>query len=278
MIALRRRHLFEFTDLGAVPRAVRRLTTDYLQTVLNLFRPYARLAPLLARALAATGARRIVDLCSGGSGPLLHLDAALARAGAAVPIVMTDRFPDEEALARARDRSGGRLTFSTAPVDARAVPAELDGLRTLCEALHHFPPDEARAILADAVRRGEPIAAFEVTRRGLAGALATLLVPFAVLALTPLIRPFRWSRLALTYLLPIAPLTVGWDALVSSLRCYTVAELRALAAEAGPGYTWEAGRTGGFPLRVTYLVGWPSSAPTRAAIAPARAGESSGST
>ncbi|NOT61867.1 MAG: class I SAM-dependent methyltransferase, partial [Acidobacteria bacterium] len=79
--------------------------------------------------------------------------------------------------------------------------------------------------------------------------------------LTPFIRPFRWTRLLWTYLLPVVPLVVVFDGVVSVLRSYTVAELQAFAAElSGSGYEWDVGETAaqGWRAPVTYLIGYPA--------------------
>ncbi len=90
--------------------------------------------------------------------------------------------------------------------------------------------------------------------------LPMLLVPLMVLLTTPLIRPFRWSRLFWTYLIPVVPLTSLFDGLVSCMRTYSAQELRELAEGAGTKtYLWEIGelkRTAGL-IRITYLVGVP---------------------
>ena len=66
--------------------------------------------------------------------------------------------------------------------------------------------------------------------------VVTLLAPIVVLLLTPAIRPFRWSRLFWTYVIPAVPALVLFDGIVSCLRIYSPEELRALeetAAESG---------------------------------------------
>jgi hypothetical protein len=75
------------------------------------------------------------------------------------------------------------------------------------------------------------------------------------------------GRFALTYLLPIAPAVVAWDGVVSSLRSYTVDELRGLAASVtADHFTWEAGQTPvtvrGATIPLTYLVGLPARPPS----------------
>lgn len=76
---------------------------------------------------------------------------------------------------------------------------------------------------------------------------------------TPFIRPFRWSRLLLTYLLPVIPTVAFIDGVVSCLRTYTPDELRELArsVDGATGYDWTAGHAGGGPIPMTYLIGLP---------------------
>ena len=84
-----------------------------------------------------------------------------------------------------------------------------------------------------------------------------------MLVTTPFVRPFRWSRLILTYLLPILPLLCLWDGIVSCLRTYSPRELRQLVRDLeSDDYRWEVGefRFAGTPLSVPYLLGWPGAA------------------
>jgi hypothetical protein len=256
-----RRQLIEFTDLPWCPDKVRRLVTDYLRFALWAIGAHHCIAPLLARLLRRSGARRIVDLCSGASGPVQAVRAVLAGEGLDVPAVLTDRHPN---LPVWREVAGAGLDFVAEPVDATAVPAgvaALGGARTLFNCLHHFPPETARAVLGDAVRAGAPVAVFEVTERSARSVIASLLLAPVVFLITPFIRPLTWWRVALTYLVPLAPLCICWDALVSSLRSYTVSELQGLGAGLpGPAYTWEAGQVRARGVPITYLLGWPSAA------------------
>jgi hypothetical protein len=138
-------------------------------------------------------------------------------------------------------------------------------------AYHHFTPAAARRVLPDAAASGAGIAIFKGTRRGAAAILLTVLfVPIMVLLGTPFIRPFRWSRLLWTYLVPVIPLAALFDGLVSCLRTYTPDELRSLAEGiGGDGYRWEAGETGTGPIPMTYLIGTaPVAAPADPRQAP----------
>lgn len=266
-MTLPRLQRFELEDQPWFPRTVRDLATGYLHFVrarLDMHRPAA---PLLAEALRRSGAARVVDLCAGGAGPVPALAGALHTEGLDVPFVLTDLYPNlpafAEASAGAAAAGVAAVTWVTAPVDARAVPAALTGLRTVFNAFHHFRPADAVAALRDAARQGQPIAVFEYPNRRLRLLPAfAFLTPLAVLAVTPWIRPFRWQRLAWTYLLPLVPLACWWDGLVSTLRAYTPEELAGLAAEVGvPGYQWRTGRVAvaSPPSRLTYPLGCPAT-------------------
>lgn len=263
---MRRMHLFELEDLPWFPAPARDAGTDFLRFMLNAADNYAPAAPLLARALRDTAAPRVVDLCAGGGGPWRRMLPALAAHGVTCDVLLTDRFPNPDSLGGLPSTAPGaaRLTYHPRPVDALAVPPELIGFRTLFSAFHHFDPPAAKALLRDAVRQGAPIGIFEATQRSAASVVAILFAPLILLLVTPFIRPFRWSRLLLTYLVPVVPLMVLWDGLVSCMRSYTLAELRALVAsipEAG-AYDWEAGELPARgPIPVTYLIGVPRSSP-----------------
>lgn len=266
-----RLQLIEIEDQSWCPDVIRDTMTDFLCFLMETFTPYRAAAAILARSLAALGERQVVDLCSGGGGPWLDLSERVPTA-----VRLTDRFPNHRAFVRLGAASGGRIVGEPEPVSATAVPARLDGFRTLFTALHHFPPGEAHAILGDAVRAGQGIAAFEATSRTPLALLGILFLPLLVLLFTPFIRPFRWSRLFWTYLVPVVPLAVWFDGTVSCLRTYRPEELRELVQDLQAGYEWEIGRVWSAPLpaRVTYLVGLPRRA-TASAIAgqkPNRAG------
>jgi hypothetical protein len=80
-----------------------------------------------------------------------------------------------------------------------------------------------------------------------------------VLLLTPGIRPIRPGRLLFTYLIPVVPLLVGWDGIVSVLRTYSADEMRrtAAAADSQERFVWEVGELTSGRSVVPYLLGLP---------------------
>lgn len=251
-------HLFEFEDLPWFPGLLRNYMTDFLQFLSNRTGMYAPMVPALSAMLGRLEEPRIIDLGSGGGGGLIRLNAELRREVPGLEIRLTDRYPNVEAF-RYTQSKADNFTYSTVPVDAREVPVELRGLRTLFLSLHHFRPQDARQILRDAVADGQPIAVIEAQERSVPSILAMLFSPLSVLIATPFIRPFRWGRLLFTYLIPLVPLFVLWDGVVSSLRTYSVPEMEALIAgvEGKDRYNWDVGRRRAGPGAILYLIGSP---------------------
>jgi hypothetical protein len=256
---VKRRHLVELEDLPWWPRVFRDAVTDYLATALRLTRTYTALVPRLAAAIQRSGATRITDLGSGGGGPWAELLPALRAQGADVSLCLSDKYPNTAAFEKlAAEMSGVR--YEARSVCATDVPPHLTGFRTVFTAFHHFPPSEARAILAAAVRDRRGIAISEATSRTPAALAMMLLVPLAVWLMTPAIRPFRWSRLFWTYFVPVVPAAILFDGIVSCLRIYTPEEMAAMAREVGDaGYDWQSGfeYTAGSPIPIPYLIGVP---------------------
>lgn len=254
----------EIHDHPWCPGVIRDGVTDFLQHASSHGGYYTALLPTICYFIDRLEARRVIDLCSGGGGPWLHLYPIIARtSGDSFRIILTDRHPNLAAFRQARELSGGVVDFREEPVDAGALPAELSGFRTMFSSFHHFPPRLAGEILQNAVDSRQGIGIFEMTGRQAASLLTMLTVPFFVLLLTPSIRPFRWSRLLLTYLLPVIPLVVLIDGIVSCLRTYTVQELADLTGSlAGAAYDWEIReiRSPGALFPVTYAIGCPRPA------------------
>ena len=214
----------------------------------------------------------MLDLCSGGGGPWLSLQRALEENHSLqVEVRLSDKYPNLSALHHLHAMTGKRLTFHNDPVDAKAVQPELSGFRTMFSCFHHFRPHDARAILQSAVESREGIGVFEVPQRHPLAILLTFLMPIVAFVFAPFMRPFRWSRLLWTYLIPVVPFVVLFDGIVSCLRAYSSTELAELADGLFiSGYKWEAGevRGGVSPIPVTYLIAWPDTEHNNQVLAP----------
>src|ERR1700676_4542636 len=103
---------FEFHDQKWFPKSLRDGVTDALQFILSLGGIYRPIVPRLNKSVEATGAERIVDLCSGGGGPWLWLYRLLRVAGGrSIDVCLTDKYPNMAAFKNAQRKTGGQITF-----------------------------------------------------------------------------------------------------------------------------------------------------------------------
>jgi hypothetical protein len=258
-----RLQLFEIHDFPWCPRIFRDSLTALMRWAIDLLHVYDPILPQLQKLLERAHTRQIIDLCSGSGGPWGRLGAPLDRlAGAPVPVLLTDKYPNLEAFEQVRQQSAGRVDFIAESVDATNVAAHLHGVRTLFSSFHHFPPPVARQILRDAAEKGDPIGIFEFTERSLIACFGMLFTPLVALLVVPFLRPLSAWRILSCFPVPLLPLLATWDGFVSNLRTYSPEELDALVADIdAPGYRWQIGRIRGGPTRlpVTYLLGVPGS-------------------
>jgi hypothetical protein len=251
-------NLPELADQPWWPVWARDAMTGYLHEIITRAKPYSLVVPQLAGLLRETGTIHIIDLCSGAGGPWPSLRQDLENAGVTVEVLCTDLAPNRAAAQRFDGAEGVR--YYDVSVAATAVPAELKGARTMFSALHHFADADVREILTRAQEDRAPFAAFEATSRSWRGLLATLVIPFAVLALMPLVRPLDWRALWLTYLPPVMPLAVWWDGVISTLRTARVEELRGIIAtlpKANEPYRWVVQEIVGGPVPILAVCGSP---------------------
>lgn len=257
---MRRRQLIEIHEQAWCPAILRDAVRAVLAQLASKLPVYEGLADELLDAMHGAGTREVVDLCAGAGGPWVRLGAALRGDARIASVLITDLFPDLRATRAMHRETDGLVRGHGESVDATQVPAELSGLRTLFAAFHHFDPERAAALLRDAAAAGRGIAIFELTQRRW---LISLIIGAAMgplcLAMVPFVRPVRLGVLLWTYVIPVIPMLLAFDGVISCLRSYTPAELEALGREAAPHYRWRAGvrRSGFGPIRVVFLIGVP---------------------
>jgi hypothetical protein len=255
-----RLHLFEFEDFPWFPSIIRDGGTDYLRLLFRLLRFYQPVIPVLIDLMEKSGKPEILDLCSGGGGPVGYIADRMPHE-LRVSFTLSDKFPNVESFAALKEHSDGAIDYMAAPVDVLDVPEDIPGIRTLFSAIHHFRPEGVKKILSDCIRSAKPIAIFDGGDKHIGAILGILLLhPVLFLFCTPFMKPFRWSRILFTYLIPLIPLYTLWDGVISILRMYRPRELQTIAREADPEalYSWQCGKlTNPLGIKVTYLTGLP---------------------
>lgn len=256
---MRRQRWFELHDQPWFPAFLRDLITEALEAIWNGNRTYAPIAGRLRDAVRQSGAHQIVDLCSGGGGPWLGLYREVAD-GRSLTVWLTDQYPSSFLAGDGTVAPGKSLLARHDPIDARAVPADLPGFRTIFSSFHHFDPESARAMLADAFSQRQGIGIFEAARCSLWTLLAVNAMPLLCLREAIRARPVRLRRLFWTFLVPVVPATLWIDGILSCLRSYSLADLGELTQKFTAGdYSWEIGDAGGGRVPIRCLIGSPKA-------------------
>lgn len=270
---MRRIGLSEIHEQPWFPKFLRDDVTDVLQFTLNFGRVYQPAAQCLRKALKAEATDRLVDLCSGAGGPWSWLYRLVENDDTGkLQVCLTDKYPNIASFERLHEASGGRIAYCAESVDAANIPAHLRGFRTLFTSFHHFSPEEAAAIIQNAVDTRQAIAIFEAPRRRTLSIFMAVLMPLSALLMGPFIRPFRLSRIIWTYLLPVIPFVLWFDGILSCLRAYSLAELSDLIRNLKPNdYKWEIGERMGLLAPMTYVLGYPETSANSLAFESAEA-------
>lgn len=254
--------MFEFEDLHWWPTVIRDGMTDYLGFILNTFNLYEPVAAVLLKAIDESKPAKVIDLCSGGGGPVNTIQKLVKeKYHRDVYFTLTDKYPNIPAFKDISEKSGGFITGVNEPVDATNVPAGLGGLRTIFSGFHHFDKSTAQLVIKDAAKKNQPLAIFDGGDKNLLIILAIVIGhPILFVVFTPFIRPFRWSRILFTYIIPLIPVCTVWDGVVSIIRLYQPKELLSLARAVAPEYKWTANKVANkFGMKITYLVGIPAA-------------------
>jgi len=265
-MSMERMQLVELEDLDWVPRAVRDGGTDILDLWFAKLRFYRDVAENLKLLIQQAKTSNIVDLCSGGGGGTLNLLQQVGLLNTNANVTFTDKKPNEAGIARVQDLKLSGVRYLPHSIDALQIPKDLTGIRTMSGALHHFPPAAVKELLASIVKDGEALAFFDVVTPGIfrklpflvllpAFVLNAFILSIVPLLMLPFIRPFRWSRIFFTYIVPLIPFLFAWDGCVSGIRSYTPEELLKMTREVTGGnqYEWKVGRG----RTALYIIGWP---------------------
>ncbi|HEV8068360.1 MAG TPA: hypothetical protein VGP76_11535 [Planctomycetaceae bacterium] len=258
-------HLFEFNDLGWFPQNFRDALTAFLSVLERRLKPYHPVHPQILGAIRSTGRNAVVDLCTGNGMSALALRESAVAEEVTLEWLLTDLFPTNSPATFPGQNNGTGIVYLRRPINACAPT--LDGyqnaFRTIFTAFHHFRPEDAAKVLQSAVDARAGIAVCEFTHRSVGNCLKYLATPLLVCVVMLRIRPIRWDWLFFTFVIPILPLAIAWDGMVSNLRSYSAVELQELVHSV-PGhatYRWEIGVADGcwmFPT-ITYLIGSPET-------------------
>lgn len=237
MEKLSRVQWFEFEDLDWIPGWVRSSITNLVVIVNDLFGVRETIPVVLEDVLTKTNKKVIVDLGSGAGGVMPQIVKELQRRSRFrdVKLIMTDRFPNLDAIEKYNFPNDPLISYSPIPLNALELENAPDGLKTMINCFHHLNPEEARKLLLSAQKNKEPILIYEMLDNDIPVPLWWMTMPVFLIVLfsmalymTPFVRPLTFRQVIFTYLFPVIPFLFAWDAWASKPRVYTESDMKKL--------------------------------------------------
>ncbi len=267
---MKRIEVIEFMDFDWFPNTLRSTMTKLIVVLHRLVGSIDILSSIIGDIYKKTGERQLVDLGSGSGSSMPDVVVELSNRfpEAEFRLTLTDLYPDPDFVeAFNKTRHPGAL-YSRQPLDATRLDLAPPGIKTLVNTFHHMTPQQARSILQSARDSYQPLVIYEMTDNIVPFWGWVLLLPVTVpimlliaVLLVPFVRPLHWQDIFFTYIIPVIPLLVIWDSLVSFLRTYSFDDIRALLPEPEDQYQWKIEKVRQFGwLQLGYvIVGCPNT-------------------
>jgi ubiquinone/menaquinone biosynthesis C-methylase UbiE len=230
LVALRRYQCVEFCDQPWLRGWLRDGFLDCLSFAHRTYQPYHWLQKPFEAWAADAGAHAVLDLASGSAehiAMLLQANASETGAEFQSPrFIVSDLHPDIRAWQRLQKEFGPqKVEYIEAPLDALNIPEGLPRHWSIFTAFHHFSPAAARKFLEAFCDKADGLCIIEFTQRGWRH-LAIIVLAIPINLIVPFFaKEFMWSKFLFTTVIPIIPLMVTFDGLVSVMRTYSKDEI-----------------------------------------------------
>jgi hypothetical protein len=230
-----RLNLFEFGDQPWLCGDLREAYVNCLNFLFRVGGHYHRMHQPFLKWVHACRCNTVLDLASGGAGPIQILLKSIQKIGEKSPqIILSDLYPNlktYEAL---------KKEFGSTVVDYVSDPVSVDNIRgdfkcrTICSSLHHFSNEYVRSMIEDVLTHGSGIFILEPFQRNLKHLLMAVFTGPFLAMLTPFFRrKFSFKEFLVCTVFPIAPVMVWFDGIMSVLRSYTSEEIKNLLPATG---------------------------------------------
>jgi hypothetical protein len=211
----------ELEDYKWFPKVFRRHQMDFLSMLASRFQLYLPVSDEINTLLDQFRPNQWTDVCSGSGGPVISILLN-------TDVLLTDLFPPEESI-----KLPDHITYYPQPVDITKELPPGDGLITMFNSFHHFNLVEQENILRKIGISDRPFLAAEILQPGLFCLFKVILTTtIGHWFLVPLMKPFSFLRLLLTYLIPVHTITVFTDGIISVFKSKNTKYYTALANRA----------------------------------------------
>jgi len=242
---------FEFNERNECPEFIRDGIVEILGKGIRWSKYFNNSIQAFVQFARKVDTTTFLDLCSGSGEPAaLFIEALLSQGNTQFKFVLSDLFPKIHSMNNVAKQFSEQIQVITEPVDATNVKKEYDqAARTIINAFHHFPPEVAKDILKDCVKKSRGIFIIESFPRSVLKYFS--IIPY--LAVSYLINPFitqkdRALKLFFSFAIPVIPVLGLWDGFISSCRIHSKEELFEMVDEWQSVYAWDYQEISFFPF------------------------------
>lgn len=223
---MRRYQLFEFCDQPWLTGIWREGLIDCLNNIHRFLQPYRHITPVLQDWARRNNVELLLDIGSGGGeqiATLLNQKGMLSNKK--LKFVLSDLYPQVANYVHLKNHYGqGIIDYLGYSVPVTDIPKKFRYL-SVFSAFHHFPPHVAADILNEVAKNRDGICIIEFTERNWIS-LFSMIPAFLFNLLAPITASkFRLSKLLFGTFVPVIPLIVCFDGMISVLRSYKADEL-----------------------------------------------------
>lgn len=187
--------------------------------------------PSLKSYLEENSKKQIHDPCAGSGEVNLMLEQKMSE-DLEFQFVLSDFMFDKNRIfaEKLNAKNNERIQYINESIDATKFDESHQYPKVFINSFHHFTPKQVLKIIEAGKASESDILILEYCRKTPLAFISVLLGPFVAMLMFPLVvnRKEFLPAFVLTYLVPIIPLMLLWDGIVSSLRTYTKNDLQKL--------------------------------------------------
>lgn len=236
--------IYECNDSPHCPQFIRESILEVLGNSIRDAGVYEKLAPRFIDFCTKHHIKNILEIGAGsGESTAVFVDAVFRHQQKPPHIYISDLLPMHEVMKATAARYPDVLTPLEDSLDIRnAAVAPVHDMRMVLSAFHHFDPDVVRSFFKDAREQQLAIFIAEPFTNSLRAFFPLFLHGFTSLARNGVqSSKMRFVKFFFTFLLPLIPMCLLWDGLVSMIRMYDkkgFMEIVETLPESESGYQW----------------------------------------
>ena len=226
--------LFEFGDLFWVPEFYHAFLRRFMGALYKVFGYHRLWLPELNRFINKAGGT-VMDPCAGSGyvNELLMKELGKKDLRFYLSDFMIDKNP--EFRERINNLGDDRIHYLEQPIDVLKDNPDFRCPKIFINSFHHFDNEQVAQIFKLNLSHGDDVLVLEYCDNSFMSYLSMLLGPLVAMIMLPFITERRLLLVTaiFTYLIPVVPLMLLWDGIVSSLRCYSNKSIKAVLKDAG---------------------------------------------